>query len=571
MSLLLYRPSLDYGFVKYDDHRILVQHPELYNQGSLIDSLKTVVLDAFPREEPLLVRDISWIIDSRIFGFDNPRGFHFGNVFLHALVVSLAFLFILLATRRYRLALLTSSMFLLLAVHVEPLAWVMGRKDILIALFALLALIAQHKMLSAVSRLPKSVYYIVSLLFFVLALFSKISALVLPGVLYLHIVFSPYLSDADRSDSRLDARKLLRALLLVVPHMLLSAVVFVWYKGVISAFGVLDRGYAATPLQHIVNVVTMDPLVLLAYLKNVLLPMRLTLFYAWPGQPASLGWSYIAISCVVILLLGALSIYLLRKQKTLAFYYLSFFVLMIPYMNIIYAGIWAANRYMYLSSLFLLALLCSVALRAIESSACVVRWLTILLLSLVCIFNLVEKIRYQKVWRDDIALWSHEMSSATPPVDAFYNMASHYYDAGIEASDASDRQGLFSKAQEVIDDGLRRSTGDSSSLLFVRALISIVQNEPEEQQLEALLAVESLRPDYAPVLWQLCVFHYKEALKETAEGRREERARLALSYCARYVREAPRDYALQHKLASMRREFAADFPFMERELETVQW
>src|ERR1043166_5808456 len=93
---LLYLPSIRYGFVYYDDIRILKDHPELYGQAHFSDNLRAIFLTCFPREEPLLLRDLSWALDSRIFGFGNPLGYHLGNVLLHGIVVALVFGFLLM-------------------------------------------------------------------------------------------------------------------------------------------------------------------------------------------------------------------------------------------------------------------------------------------------------------------------------------------------------------------------------------------------------------------------------------------------------------------------------------------
>jgi hypothetical protein len=138
-AFALYARSLSYGFVAYDDERIVLQHPNLYG-GGLAAGLRQIFVADFPREEPLLLRDVSWLVNARLFGFENPFGYHLGNVLLNATAVALLFLFLLEATRRARLALPVAAAFAALPVHVEPVCWVMGRKDVLCACFVLLAL-----------------------------------------------------------------------------------------------------------------------------------------------------------------------------------------------------------------------------------------------------------------------------------------------------------------------------------------------------------------------------------------------------------------------------------------------
>ena len=133
---------------------------------------------------------MTWALDSRIFGFGNPFGYHLGNVLLHGVVVALLFVFLLGTTRRYGFALATAVACLLLAVHTEPVAWIMGRKDILSALFMLLALCAQTQRLTAKRATAQSGWYAITLASFVVGLLSKISVLTFPLVLFLHAIFS---------------------------------------------------------------------------------------------------------------------------------------------------------------------------------------------------------------------------------------------------------------------------------------------------------------------------------------------------------------------------------------------
>ena len=71
-----YLPSVHYGWVDFDDIRVLKIHPELYGQASAGADFKAIFLTSFPREEPLLIRDVSWVIDSQLFGFGNTFGYH---------------------------------------------------------------------------------------------------------------------------------------------------------------------------------------------------------------------------------------------------------------------------------------------------------------------------------------------------------------------------------------------------------------------------------------------------------------------------------------------------------------
>jgi protein O-mannosyl-transferase len=150
-SLILYAPSLGFGFIGYDEAAVLLGHPNLYGGDSLASSLREILVGYFPREEPLIVRDLTWLADSFLFGFGKPLGYHLGNVILNAVDVVLLFAFLLHATRRLAFAGLVAGLFCLLAIHVEPVCWAMGRKDLLAGFFTLLALLAQSMALREAS------------------------------------------------------------------------------------------------------------------------------------------------------------------------------------------------------------------------------------------------------------------------------------------------------------------------------------------------------------------------------------------------------------------------------------
>src|SRR4051812_8843184 len=181
----IFLPTIRFGYIYYDDVRILKDHAELYGQSTLAGDLKAIFVTCFPREEPLLVRDVAWAIESRIFGFGNPMGYHLGNVLLHGMVIALLFVFLRELTRRYSFALGVSIGFLILAIHTEPVAWIMGLKDLLCAAFLLLALCAQTRRLRTESRGGRMAWYALTVLSFAAGLLSKISALTFPAVLLL--------------------------------------------------------------------------------------------------------------------------------------------------------------------------------------------------------------------------------------------------------------------------------------------------------------------------------------------------------------------------------------------------
>ena len=77
------------GCISFDDRTVRLAHPALFD-GDSLEANFSRVFRAFPREEPLLVRDITWAVGSRLFGMAPAWTRHPGNVVLNALDVVLA-------------------------------------------------------------------------------------------------------------------------------------------------------------------------------------------------------------------------------------------------------------------------------------------------------------------------------------------------------------------------------------------------------------------------------------------------------------------------------------------------
>lgn len=568
LAFVVYLPSADFGFICYDDVRILRDHPELYSGPTLRQAI-TAIFTLLPREEPLLLRDLTWALDASLFGFPNPRGFHLVNVAVHAGVIGLGFVFLLRVTRRYALAVIASLCYLALAVHVEPVAWIMGRKDLLAALFGFLALIAHSRALDAGASRARWAWYGASLLAVTLALFSKISAITFPGVLFLLALCQPAMRGDEPPGSRFPWHRIPRALAGVLPHLIVSLSVFHWYKGVLSEFGLLNRGYTATPWQHVANVLVLNPLSWLRDLQLLLCPGDLPFFHPRPGSVTTFQFHHVAAAAMVWLAIIALTVVLLMKRRDYAFYFLAFFVLMVPYMNLQYFGIWVTSRYLYFSGFFVIVLLAAVATDAWQTRSRPLAWGMAAALVVIVAANGWSLTRSLPAWRDAETLWTHELLHPDAPADAFYNLASFYYTSALRATDPTERARLLQNTTDVVARARPRFHAPFvalQNLMLLEALVTVVRGAPPEQQRAALLAAERIGPDNADILWQLVLFHHQQALAISDVAQRQALARQALAYYKRYRVVVYRNADFAKRDRGIRAEFLSNFPFLAPEL-----
>ncbi len=112
----------------------------------------------------------------------NPAGYHCVNILLHILNALLVWR--LLYVLRVPGAWLAAAIFALHPVQVESVAWITERKNVLMGIFFLLALLSWTRFLEAHARQTWK-FYVLALIFYALALLSKTTACTLPAALFL--------------------------------------------------------------------------------------------------------------------------------------------------------------------------------------------------------------------------------------------------------------------------------------------------------------------------------------------------------------------------------------------------
>lgn len=177
---LLYVPSLGNAFVS--DDVILIGSPEIRTlDTATVRRLFTTnfwdVSDATSgMYRPLTT--LSFYTDYQLYG-NKPAGFHQTNIILNAGVCAMVFLVLLEMFSQPILALVAALWFAAFPMHVESVAWISGRTDVVATFFALVSLWFYVRW----RKRGGSATAIVSLLCYALALLGKEVAVVVPGVL----------------------------------------------------------------------------------------------------------------------------------------------------------------------------------------------------------------------------------------------------------------------------------------------------------------------------------------------------------------------------------------------------
>jgi tetratricopeptide (TPR) repeat protein len=173
LTWLAYLPSLDNDFTNWDDTQYVLENP-LLPHADLGAILRTPVGGNY---HPLTI--LSLAVNYRISGL-KPDSYHALSLGLHLANTALVFVFVWMLTggRRWT-SVVTSLLFGIHPMHVESVAWMSERKDVLYAFFYLLGLLAYLKYLEK----PKVAWWAATGVALILSLASKPAAVVFPVTL----------------------------------------------------------------------------------------------------------------------------------------------------------------------------------------------------------------------------------------------------------------------------------------------------------------------------------------------------------------------------------------------------
>jgi len=195
VTLMVYWPVRQYDFLGYDDPLYYSENTQVQNGLTIANLGWAFTTDAAANWHPLTW--LSLMLDAEIFG-NQPAGPHLVNLLFHIGNTVLLFVLLRRLTAVIWPSAVVAALFALHPLHVESVAWIAERKDVLCAFFVLLTLLAYAKTatgdqeMTANSKqntfraIPCSLpFYFLSLFFFALALMSKPMAVTLPFLLLL--------------------------------------------------------------------------------------------------------------------------------------------------------------------------------------------------------------------------------------------------------------------------------------------------------------------------------------------------------------------------------------------------
>jgi protein O-mannosyl-transferase len=352
VTVAVFFPARNFEFLNYDDPDYFTAN--LHVQAGL--SAKNVVW-AFTTRAAANWHPLTWLslmLDADLFG-KNPAGPHLVNLLFHTVNTVLLFLLLRRLTSATWRSAFVAGLFALHPLHVESVAWIAERKDVLSAFFGLLALLcyanyALFKVQSSKFKVesptepgfPSSVlWYLTSVLWFTLGLMSKPMLVTLPFVMLL-LDFWP-LNRFDVQGSRFKAGDLGKLMVEKIPFFALSIAASV------ITFWVQKSGGAIKDQVPFPGRLGNAFVSYLRYLGKTVWPDPLATPYPHPGH-----WNGSLVVASVVLVLGvSVAVVLFSRRFPFLFAGWFWFVgMLVPVIGLVQVGDASmADRYMYLPAI----------------------------------------------------------------------------------------------------------------------------------------------------------------------------------------------------------------------------
>ena len=336
---IIYLKVVNYEFVNFDDLAYVSENTHVLS-GLNIDN----VFWAFTSFYAANWHPLTWLshmLDFQIFGL-NPGMHHLMNVIFHIANTILLFYLLQRMTGAVWRCAFVAALFGLHPFHVETVAWVAERKDVLSTFFGLLTLWAYIRYAGS----PQVKRYLLVVLFFCLGLMAKPMLVTLPFLLLLldywplHRFHLPLTSSEERTSEGVSFLRLFWEKLPLLALTVISSILTIVAQRTSGTLASLE----VCPLYvRIVNAIVSYA----SYIVKMFWPVHLTIFY--PYSLVLLPWWQV-ISAGVLLLtisLGALIWY--RKYPWFIVGWLWYLGALVPVIGLVQVGAQAmADRYTYI-------------------------------------------------------------------------------------------------------------------------------------------------------------------------------------------------------------------------------
>ena len=481
MTLAVFWQVLGHDFLNYDDDDYITANR--YVREGLTPASVAWAFTTFHESNWHPITWLSHMLDYRLFGL-HAIGHHFVSLLIHLANVLLLYQILRSMTGSIWRSGFVAALFAVHPLHVESVAWVSERKDVISTLFALLAILAYLHYVAC----PGLLRYALVVGLFALGLMSKPMVVSLPAVLLL-LDYWPL----DRLNSVGRFQRFRRLLAEKLPLLVLStasSVVTCLAQKSGQSLGTLERFPLVARIGNaLVSYV--------AYIWKAVYPAKLAVFYPHPGSSLSLSeiiGAFAFLTCVTWLAVLAAS-----RRPYIAVGWLWYIVTLVPAIGLIQVG-WQgmADRYTYvpLVGLFIIAawgipdLVCGLVSRwkTKPSEGYVLPFSSALSLGVVACMSIIilaaAAWKQTGYWKDNFTLFGHALRVTRDNAVAHNNLGLAY------AAEGKARQAIIEYTKAIEIEPGWADAHNNLGILYLR----MRQIEPAEVQFRHVLKIAPQHP-----------------------------------------------------------------------------
>ena len=408
VTFISFYESLQNDFTNWDDNFYVTGNKNIRELS--LENIKNIFAISETDRDEVFVKTLytplpvfSFALEYHFFGL-NPRVYHTTNLIIHMLNCILVFCLIYLMVRNKLISFLVSLLFGIHPLHVESVAWISERKDLLYSFFFLISLTGYIYYLQTKNR----IYYYISVVSFLLSLLGKPMGVTLPVLLIVY-------------DYLYVRREItLKVLMEKIPYFILSFI----FSIITFIVPVMDKS-PEPPRSLLHNIFIASYGLIFFYPFKLLIPCKLSAIYPHPPGK-DLPWIFL-ISPVILFLFAVIIIPPLTYRKKILFALLFYVITILPAIQIfpIPPGI-AADRYSYIPSLGLFYITASFINWYYHYNMSVIKKASIIILLVIVTFTLsFLTIERCKIWKNGMTLWNDTLKKY-PIAEAYYNRGMLY-------------------------------------------------------------------------------------------------------------------------------------------------
>ena len=496
---------LNCDFTNFDDDRYVTRNEQV-QRGLTLDGI-TWALNTTSVYNWHPLTWISCMTDFSVYGL-NARGFHLTNLLLHMASVLLLFLVLRRMTGSVWRSGFVAALFAVHPLHVESVAWIAERKDVLSGLFWMLTMWAYIRYVER----PGVGRYIAVLGFYILGLMSKPMLVTLPIVLLLldYWPLGRFTSDEAKSKKKTPARWIGWRLLREKSPLFVLSAASCAITYVAQQTGGAVQTWERIPLGlRIANALVSY----VAYIWKTILPRGLAVYYPLPKAHWPI-WEVVA-SAALLICLTVLAIRTARKAPYVPVGWLWYLCTLVPVIGIVQVGEQAmADRYTYIPLIGIFVMISwgfpeivqRLNVKGRRGDGATGRTghphtLTVAAVITIAVLSSLTWIQ-TGYWKNNEVLYRHAIAVTRDSFPAYHNLAQYALNQGRPA----EAEELLKRALEIAPDSASAHTG--------LGLVLNAQGEFKEALAELRKAV-ALEPDTAG-------FHYNLGNTYAAMGRFDE-------------------------------------------------